>query len=130
MQKNKLILMCLLMVLNVPLTVFAVDCKTILAKLPSHTGDSSDQAKMVENFEMQCKQRPESSDPSSLSQCITVGMRAMAVSGNFVAAEKMAKIECEAGNDEISKNWMGMVLNNQHASEADRAVAQEAIDNK
>ncbi len=126
---HKLWVIGLFFVLNTPVPLFAVDCKSILSKLPSHSGATSDQAKMVENFEKQCRQRPESSDPQSLQQCYTVGMRAMAVAGNFVAAEKMAKIECEAGNDQISKNWMGMVVNNQNATQADRDVAQEAINN-
>ncbi len=107
----------------------ALDCKTILAKLPKHSPESSDQAQMVANFENNCKQRPDVTDPESLNQCIAVGMRAMAISGNFVAVETIAKIECDAGNDTISKNWMGMIVNNEKATQADRDVAQEAINN-
>lgn len=127
--KHKLLVGSLFIVLNTPNVLLAVDCKTILAKLPSHNAQNSEQAKMVENFENQCKERPSVTDGASLKECVTVGMRAMAVSGNFVAAEKMAKIECDAGNDEISKTWMGMVVNNQNATQKDRDVAQEAIDN-
>ncbi|MBS0287063.1 MAG: hypothetical protein JSR17_07195 [Proteobacteria bacterium] len=106
------------------------DCKSILAKLPKHNPQTNDQAKMVENFEKQCHERPNATDPNVLKECLTVGMRSMAVSGNYVAAEKMAKIECDAGNDALSKTWMGMIMNNQNASPEDRSVAEEALSNK
>ena len=61
---------------------------------------------------------------------MTAGMRSMAVSGNYVAAEKMARMECDAGHEQLSKTWMGMIMNNQNASEADKAAAQEAINSK
>ncbi len=127
MTKRKTLLMALLsMMIAIPNVLLAADCKTILAKLPVHSPEANEQAKMVQDFENQCKQRSES-DPKALTECLTVGMRAMAVAGNFVAAEKMAQMECAAGNDKISKTWMGMVVNNQNATQADKDVAQEAI---
>ena len=114
---------------NAPYVVFAEDCNEILAKLPPQDAQNP-QAQMVENFEKQCKSRPNAEDPNVMNQCMTAGMRSMAVSGNYVAAEKMARMECAAGHDEISKTFLGMILNNRNASDADRAVAQDAINNK
>ncbi len=131
-SKSHKVMICLLMGLcNVPSIVFAEDCKEILAKLPKHAADSSDQAQMVANFEKQCKERASANeDPNVFSQCMTAGMRSMAVSGNYVAAEKMARMECDAGHDEISKTFLGMIMNNQNASEADRAAGEAAINSK
>ncbi len=130
-SKSYTMIICLLVGLsNVPSIVLAEDCKAILAKLPNHSAGSSDQAQMVANFEKQCKARPNADDPNVFNQCMTAGMRSMAVSGNYVAAEKMARMECDAGHDELSKTFLGMIMNNQNASEADKAAAQEAINSK
>ena len=121
---------CMIVVLTIPSMVNAADCKSILAKLPKHDPQTNTQVQMVQNFEKQCQERSDASDPQAHKQCIAAGMRGMAVAGNFIAAERMARIECEAGNNTISLNWMAMVINNLNATEADRDAAQEAINAK
>ncbi|MBS0289218.1 MAG: hypothetical protein JSS07_04165 [Proteobacteria bacterium] len=129
MRYSKIVFTTIFALFSLPIYA-VIDCQTILAKLPEHSPDSSELAKMVDNFEKECAKRPDANNPDVYNQCVTVGMRSMAVSGNFIAAEKIAKMECEAGNDTISKTWMGLVLGNNNASDADKQVAQEAIDNK
>ncbi len=110
-----------------PLTLQAESCKAILDKLPKHSPESSIFAKQVDDYIKSCHERPGMDDPDKLKNCIIVGMRALGVVGNYVAAEHMAMIECEQGNEEISKNWMGMVINNNNASDLERTIASEAI---
>ncbi|MGE3318905.1 MAG: hypothetical protein AB7I18_06375 [Candidatus Berkiella sp.] len=116
---------CLLLWL--PLALNAQGCKEILDKLPRHSGDSNVFAKQVENYKKACKERPSSEDPEKLKDCIDAGMRSLGVAGNYVAAEEMAVRECNNGNEQVSKNWLGMVIKNNNASEEERAIANQVI---
>lgn len=112
--------------LALPLCVVA-DCKDILSKLPRHSADSSIFAKQVEDYIEGCKKRPESQDPDKLKNCIIVGMRSLGVAGNYVAAERMAVQECNDGNEEVSKNWLGMIIKNNNVSDEERALANQVV---
>ncbi len=102
-------------------------CAEILAKFPQHPPESSVFAKQVDDYIKGCKARPGSEDPNKLNNCIVAGMRSLGVAGNYVAAERMAVQECAKGNEEVSKNWLGMIINNNHASEYERAIANEVV---
>lgn len=115
------------LLLSLPLTVSAQGCKELIEKLPSHSGDSNVFAQQVENYKKACKERPSSEDPGKLKECIDAGLRSLGVAGNYVAAEEMAVRECNNGNDQVSKNWLGMVIKNNNASEEERAIADKVI---
>lgn len=105
----------------------AQECKAILAKFPQHSPDSSVFAKQVSDYIKNCEQRPGAEDPDFLRNCIIVGMRSLAISGNYVAAEQMAIKECEQGNEEVSKHWLGLIINNHNASEEERMLANQVV---
>lgn len=115
---------CLLLAVSIDASA---GCKEILSKFPTHSPESSVFAKQVDDYIKNCKNRPEATDPDKLRNCIIVGMRSLGVAGNYVAAERMAIEECDQGNEEISKNWLGLIINNNNASEAERAIANEVI---
>lgn len=105
----------------------AQECRAVLAKFPKHSPDSSVFAKQVSDYIKNCEQRPNADDPDVLRNCIIVGMRSLAISGNYVAAEQMAIKECEQGNEEVSKHWLGLIINNQNASEEERMLANQVV---
>ncbi|MCS5710110.1 hypothetical protein [Candidatus Berkiella aquae] len=117
------------LLLALPLTLKAQteDCKSVLAKFPKYPPESSILAKQVSDYVDKCKERPGAEDPDFLKNCIVVGMRSLAVSGNYVAAVHMAGIECEQGNEGVSKNWLGLIINNQNASEEERMLANQFV---
>lgn len=115
------------LLLALPIGSQAVGCKEILAKFPQHSPGSSVFAKQVDDYIKNCKARPGSEDPDKLKNCIIVGMRSLGVAGNYVAAERMAVLECNDGNEEVSKNWLGMIIKNNNASDYERALANEVI---
>jgi hypothetical protein len=110
-----------------PLAVEAASCGQILSKFPNHPPESSVFAKQVDDYIKGCKTRPGSEDPTKLNNCIVAGMRSLAVAGNYVAVEHMAVQECNNGNEEVSKNWLGMIIKNNHASDYERAIANEVV---
>jgi hypothetical protein len=121
---------CILALSLTSISAIAADCREILSKLPSHNSDTSEFAMQVKNFTEGCKSRPNAEDPQVLNECVTVGMRSLAVAGNYIAAEKMAIMECKAGNEEISRNWIGMIINNRNAPQAEKDIAAQAIANQ
>jgi hypothetical protein len=107
--------------------VYSATCQELLNKLPPPSGDTQVFSETISKYEDDCKQRPSSNTPEALNECIKAGMRAMGAIGNYVAQIRMAKIECKDGNDEISKTWLGMIVNNNNASEAEKDIGREAI---
>lgn len=105
-----------------------VTCQELLNKLPSpEAANKQAFGDTIAKYEEDCKLRPTTDSPEALKECIKVGMRAMGTIGNYLAQIRMAKIECQEGNDEVSKTWLGMIVNNNNASEAEKEVAREAI---
>lgn len=129
MDVSKLSRLSFILLISFAADTYATTCQELINKLPFISSDNP----FIDTLNARredCKQRASSDTPEALQECIKYGMSSLAFAGNYVAQIEMAKIECQAGNDLISKNWLSLILNNNNASPEIKAVAQEAADSK
>lgn len=118
-----LVMICLL-----SFNTYGLTCQELLNKLPPPSPETQAFAEPIGKYIDDCKKRPTSDTPEALKECVKAGLRAMGAIGNYLAQIQMAKMECKDGNDEISKTWLGMIANNNNASEAEKEIARQAIE--
>lgn len=118
----------MLALLSASYAINAQDCQTILAKLPSHANEQTTFVEQIKAFEGKCKARENGSDPAAFNSCMNAGMASLGISGNYIAMEILAKMQCHAGQLALSKQWMKAVLNSPYAPPADKEIAQKIID--
>lgn len=123
MNKNKVFLLLALTLLCSPGMLFGA-CQEILAKLPDHSNDNTPYRMQVAQFEQECRNRPNADDPKVVKQCMSAGLSSMVIYGNYIAAEMLAKMYCEEGFLDLSKQMMRSVAANPYTPPEDKAVAE------
>ncbi len=127
-NRNNVILCCVLVLLSLPSLLYAMDCRQLLAQLPNHSRDDTPFSLQVKSYEENCRARENGSDPAVYNACISAGMSALGIGGNFIAAETLAKLYCEVGQPKLSKQWMRSIINNPDAPALDKDIAIKFVE--